>query len=132
MNTNTKKVNQPLKTFYVAGVSFRPSDLIDALGVGESIRLTAEPDNKFDANAIKIECLFTREVDDEDGHMVDKETWEHIGYIPKGDTWIFHLIRGLGGVIRLRLDVNPGAEPHRMLLVTSAVEIDPTLGFKED
>ena len=118
-----------LKTFYVAGVSFRPADVIDPLGVNEAIRLVAEPDNKFDAQAIKIECKFIREDREEDGEVIQTITWEHIGYIPKGDTWLFHLVRQLGGTLHLRMDVNPEAEPHRKLLVTSAVEVDPSKAF---
>lgn len=121
-----------IKTFYVAGVSFRPADIIDALGENEKIRLVAEPENKFDANAIKIECEFTREQDDieETGAARPPErTWEHIGYVPKGETWLYHLLRQLNIPIQLRMDVNPTAEPHRRLLVSAAVETNPKAPF---
>lgn len=131
----------PVKSFYIAGVQFRPADVINPLLESkeqEKIKFTAEPDNKFDPNAIKIECLFTHEtgetiqvpdtVGTKDSPIVES-TWEHIGYVPKSDTAIFHLIRRLGGKISLRLDIKPGAETHRAFLVTAAVEGDETLAF---
>jgi hypothetical protein len=130
-------MNTLLKTFYVAGVSFRPASVIDPLGTNEKIRLVAEPTNEYDKQAIKIEALFVREVDEDDdtqqaGGAHITESWEHIGYIPKGDTWLFHLLRGLGVTIKLRMDVNKEAAAHRMLLVTSAVETNPELEFRNE
>lgn len=124
----TKKI-LPLKSFYVAGVQCRPAEIIDALGENEEIRFVAEPDNKFDANAIKIECKFTREEETTEDEANVEVTWEHIGYVPKGDTWLFHLVRHLGGHIYLSLAVNHGEATHRMLLVTTAYTSDTTLPF---
>lgn len=126
-------MNTIIKTFYVAGVSFRPASVIEPLGENEKIRMVAEPTNEYDKNAIKIEALFQREVEEDENENTEIiESWEHIGYVPKGDTWLFHLLRSLSVTIKLRMDVNKEAQPHRMLLVTAAVETNPELEFRNE
>lgn len=122
-----------IKTFYVAGVSHKPADIIDALGANEKIRFVAEPDNRFDSNAIKIEAFFEREMEipNSIAGLEVKQSWEHIGYVPKGDTWLYHLLRQLNIPIQLRMDVNPTAEPHRKLLISAAVEANPKAAFQQ-
>ena len=47
------------KTFYVAGVQFRPHveiyDAVNRMKVGDHLDLVPEPTNKFDPNAVRIE-----------------------------------------------------------------------------
>lgn len=58
----------------VVGNNFRPKeakDVMDSLVVGEEVVLEPEPDNAYDANAVKVLA------DDEDGEQ------HHIGYIER-------------------------------------------------
>lgn len=56
----------------LAGVTFLQENLKQLLGSKKKIiRFTAEPENKFDSNAVKVEAEF------------NEEEWKHIGYIPK-------------------------------------------------
>jgi hypothetical protein len=68
---DSEKDYQELKQFFIAGVQFHElKTIIDKLEVGNYLQLTPEPTNKFDPNAIRIEC-FTA-----DGDIM-------CGYVPK-------------------------------------------------
>ncbi len=111
-----------IKSFHVAGVQFRPTEVIEPLKTGEKIRLVAEPDNKYDPSAIKVECLFEFEDESVDADFGDEHIrteWKHIGYIPKKDTAIFHLLRKAGIPILCQLFVNQDAADWDKLLVTT-------------
>lgn len=61
----------------VAGVSFRMESVMNfCYGYHRKILLVAEPENKYDANAIAVHATFT----DKDGSPFST----HIGYVPKG------------------------------------------------
>lgn len=91
-----------LKSFNVAGVAYRPANVIDELQTGDAIRFVAEPTNPYDAFAIKVEAYHC-----EDGATPD--SWNLIGYIPRKETWIFHLLRIAGVKMELKLFVNHDA-----------------------
>jgi hypothetical protein len=60
------------RRFFLAGVQFRPNakEVISQLEEGEVLELEPEPENKFDANAIKI-------------NYYDGREYHHLGYVPK-------------------------------------------------
>lgn len=64
------------RTFFIAGVQFRPGKDIEKaaknIKPGDVLLLTPEPDNKFDPNAIKIEYS-----------SQDQGTTIFLGYVPK-------------------------------------------------
>jgi hypothetical protein len=64
------------RTFYIAGVQFRPKEDINknmkCIEVGDILELIPEPENKFDPNAVKI-CY----EDLENPDII------HLGYVPK-------------------------------------------------
>lgn len=115
-------MNIEIKSLHVAGVQFRPGNVIDALTTGMSPRLVAEPENKYDPFAIKVEAFLQ---DSSDG----SGTWHHIGYIPKKDTWIFHILRKAGVKLYTKIFVNHDAlDPEKIILITS-VDGDPNAAF---
>lgn len=110
-----EKVELEIKTIHVAGVQYRPPSVIDALESGQEIRFVAEPGNEYDRFAIKIEALIPEpaEPDSQTGISL----WYHIGYVPKRETWVFHLLRKLGVKLTLKLFVNHDAPDQDKLIV---------------
>lgn len=97
-----------LGSFHVAGVSYRPECVIEQLNTGDKIRFVAEPTNVYDANAIRIEVPFGDPT---------LEQWELIGYVPRKNTGLYHIMRRLGVKLYLKLFVNKDANEQDMLLV---------------
>lgn len=104
-----------IMTFAVAGVQYRPANVIDPLVDGMEIRFVAEPENAYDKFAIKIEA-FEEDMDEQGS----KGIWNHIGYVPKKNTWIFHLLRQANIKIDLSLLVNHNATDKDKLLVSTS------------
>jgi len=67
------------RSFYIAGVKFHQlATVINNIKVGNSLKLSPEPTNKFDPNAVRIEYMKLFQSDkgyDEKGVM--------LGYVPK-------------------------------------------------
>jgi|SRR5579862_347111 len=114
MNTQDQTIE--LKAFTVAGVKYRPGDIIDVLETGDTIRLLAEPENQFDTFAIRVEGYFPHQ-DEMSDEGVIKEHWELIGYVPKKETWIYHILRKAGVKLFLKLFVNQDAPDDEKLHV---------------
>lgn len=112
-----KPVLTPVHNFYVAGVSHRPANIIDGLASGQLCQLVYEPENEFDKNnAIRIEAYFSRS----DGSL---PSWEKIGYVPKKETAVFHLLRKLQVPVRLSMAVAHEAVEHRKILISAFVVV---------
>lgn len=62
-----------MHTTTIAGIPHRKPDL-SLLKVGDEVRLIAEPDNKFDPNAIRV------------FHNIHSDLPVHLGYIPRMET----------------------------------------------
>jgi len=116
-----------LPAFNIAGVQFRPANVIDPLVDGQTIRFVCEPENPCDKFAIKVEAFQPTSVIDSDDTMIAK--WNHICYVPKKSTWLFHLLRQAKIPIFLSLMVNHEATDKDKLLVTSWFEGDKDASF---
>lgn len=90
-----------LLTFFVAGVKYRPPEVIDRLTNQDVLKLEAEPSNPYDEFAVKVLDLL--------GNLV--------GYCPKKQTWILHFLRKAGVPLSLSLSVNKDARPDEQLCV---------------
>ena len=54
---NDKSANSPILGFFIAGVQHHQMHkILDGLDEGGYFQLVAEPTNKFDPNAVRIEC----------------------------------------------------------------------------
>jgi hypothetical protein len=66
----------------IAGLNFRPAsakEAVDALEIGDELRLEADFDNEYDPNAVKV----IADVGRGDSGPIE----EFIGFIPKTDNW---------------------------------------------
>ena len=100
------------RSFYVAGVQFRPKeDIAKVLGTmkaNDTLVLEPEPLNKFDPNAVKI---------------IQGEFF--IGYVPKKFSSEVSAMLGLGAPIICTVDeVNPAAKTYEMFKVTVSIPVD--------
>jgi hypothetical protein len=88
--------------FHVAGFRYyRGPELVGGIQAGEALRLVAEPENPYDAGAVRIEYR---------GVM--------LGYVPRRDNGaISHLLRDGAPVAGRAVEVRPEEEPWRMLRV---------------
>ena len=99
------------RTFYIAGVQFRPASALEAiksLSEGDELILDPEPENKYDANAIRI--MF----DYEKGDLV---TREHLGYVPKkfsAELTAMIEVDGLDSLTCTVTKVDPGGKKWEM------------------
>ncbi len=102
------------RTFFVAGVQFRPRHEIDSasklMNIGDQLGLVPEPENKFDPNAIKIE--FNTET-------ADGVKSVFLGYVPKKYS------SEVAALLDVDLDlecvveeVNPQGKTYEMIKVT--------------
>jgi len=108
------------RSFYVAGVQFRPRQEIDKavreMKVGDRLLIEAEPLNKFDPNAVMI--------------MYEKESDTHIdniflGYVPKKFSSEVSAMLGIGAPVICTVDeVNPSAKTYEMIKVTVAIPVE--------
>jgi len=88
MNTTEDNVEgyKPLREFFIAGVQFHQlKTIIDKLEVDNYLQLTPEPTNKFDPNAVRIEC-FTNDGDVMCGYVPKKFSSEIAASIEAGFT----------------------------------------------
>lgn len=116
------------RSFFVAGVQFRPSSVktvIAGLTKGSYLYLEPEPDNKFDPNAIKLICSGLKEGDED----------VFLGYVPKKFSSEVAALLEAGIELDCIVDVvNPGAKTWEMLqvIVKAADEIDEVEECNED
>jgi len=94
----------PITSFYIAGLSFRPQKDQEAIKLGQVLLLEAEPDNPYDNNAIKLVTL---------------EDKIHVGYVPKKQTKELHPYR-IAEIPVFTVVVNhiPEMPSHKRVLVT--------------
>ena len=108
------------RTFFVAGVQFRPHHEIDSasklMDVGDQLGLVPEPENKFDPNAVKIEY---------NTETADGIVSTFLGYVPKKFSSEVSAMLGIGAPIICTVDeVNPSAKTYEMIKVTVAIPVD--------
>jgi hypothetical protein len=115
-----------LKAFNVAGVQFRPSTDIEVLTNDDEISLVAEPENKYDVFAIMVLARFDIETDEGQPPIVE---WRHIGYIPKTQTWILHVLRIAQVQLYPKLFVNHDAPDPEKLIVKISYDGEPDASF---
>ena len=101
------------KTFYVAGVQFRPHqeiyEAVNKMSVGDHLGLVPEPTNKFDPNAVKIE--FNTETADG-----IKSTF--LGYVPQKFSSEISALMEIGGELKCVVEaVNPDAKAWEKIKV---------------
>jgi len=100
------------RSFYVAGVQFRPRGEIDKavreMKVGDKLGLYPEPTNKFDPNAVKI--LF--EPADGPGDVI------FLGYVPKKFSSEVTAMMEIGADIECIVEIaDPAAKTYEMIKV---------------
>ena len=115
-----KRRNKMKRTFYIAGVQFRPKNeiaqAIKQMQVGDVLVLTLESTNSFDINAVKIE--YNKEVSD----GVDSI---FLGYVPRKYSSEVTGMLEIGALIKCTVDeINPLAETYKMIKVTVQTPID--------
>ncbi len=109
------------RTFYIAGVQFRPKNEIEeaikAISKEDYLKLEPEPDNKFDPNAIKI--IFEN---------------DFLGYVPKKySSEITALIEAGICLDCVLVDFNPKAKAWEMFKVRiSDEEVEETMPDPEE
>jgi len=108
------------RTFYIAGVQFRPKNeiaqAIKQMQVGDVLVLTLESTNGFDINAVKIE--YNKEVSD----GVDSI---FLGYVPRKYSSEVTGMLEIGALIKCTVDeINPLAKTYKMIKVTVQTPID--------
>ena len=104
------------RTFYVAGVQFRPRHEIDqaakGLSAGDKLVLMPEPTNKFDPNAVQIQTI-------------GGERAIFLGYIPKKFSSEVSAMLGIGAPVICTVDeVNPSAKTYEMIKITVQIPVD--------
>ena len=101
------------RTFFVAGVQFRPPDEISKamreIKIGDRLNLLPEPSNRFDPNAVKI--IFVDEF--EGSEMI------FLGYVPKKfSAEVSAMLEAEVDLDCIVEEVNPSAHPWEMCKVT--------------
>ena len=109
------------RSFYVAGVQFRPRDeiniAVEEMKVGDKLLLKPEPTNRFDPNAVQI--IFNKEVI----HKDLKEIF--LGYVPKKFSSEVSGMLGIGAPVICTVDeVNPSAKTYEMIKVTVQIPVE--------
>lgn len=104
------------RTFYIAGVQFRPKNEISQaakeMKVGDVLRLSPEPENPYDPNAVRIEF---------DMETTDIHTGGNIflGYVPKKFSSEVAGMLSIDAPLECIVDaVDPGAKTYEMFKVT--------------
>ena len=111
------------RTFYVAGVQFRPKGDISIasakLKEGDKLTLVPEPTNRFDPNAVQ---LFT------DYHTEGIDN-HFIGYVPKKYSSEVAGMLSIGAPVECIVDaVDPAAKTYEMFIVTVQIPVDEEEG----
>ena len=93
------------RSFYIAGVQFRPREdinkVVNILKIGDMISLSPEPSNKFDPNAVRI-------IKDE----------FFLGYVPKKFSSEISALMEIGGELKCVVEaVNPDAKAWEKIKV---------------
>uniref|UniRef100_A0A6M3LTV3 Putative HIRAN domain containing protein n=1 Tax=viral metagenome TaxID=1070528 RepID=A0A6M3LTV3_9ZZZZ len=119
-----KKMN---RSFYVAGVQFRPKHEIAAamkeVKEGDRLGLVAEPDNKYDPNAVQIKCNIE---DPKDGGSFIPI---FLGYVPKKFSSEVSALLEAGVDLDCIVEAaNPAAKPWEMLKVVIKEKEEPEDG----
>ena len=112
------------RTFFIAGVQFRPRWEIDAavkqIEISDQLTLVPEPANKFDPNAVQIyyESLIGEDL--EKGELAT-----FLGYVPKKFSAEVSAMLEIGAPIICTVDeVNPSAKTYEMIKVTIQIPVD--------
>ena len=98
------------KEFFVAGVKFHESHLVmDELEVGTEFDMVAEPDNKYDPNAVRLEFDYVK---------VNEIISTMIGYVPaKFSAEIAAFLEIGEDPICLITELNPQSKPWERIKV---------------
>jgi len=101
------------KSFYIAGVKFRPRNEIDRalreLKVGDILTMSPEPTNKFDPNAIQI--IFNSGIESDSPDIF-------LGYVPKKFTSDVSADLEIGVNLECQVEsVNPKSPTYEMFKV---------------
>ena len=107
------------RSFFIAGVQFRPKEEINAAGkdlvVGDTLLMVPEPDNKFDPNAVKLIHVL----------KTDEEYICFLGYVPKKFSSEVSALLSIGAELQCVVDeVNPAAKTYEMFKVTIRLPIE--------
>lgn len=96
----------------IAGV-FHAAPDFNLLRVNDPVRLIPEPDNKFDANAIRVDSLHGAK----------------LGYIPRLETWPFHqYMKDPAKRLETRISyLNPQAKGNQITIVTTLLDSTPAV-----
>lgn len=125
------------RTFYVAGVQFRPRNEISQavreisqeleVFKGVNLSLEPEPENKFDPNAVKI--LYNSEDVKDGGSFVPI----FLGYIPKKYSSEVAGMLSIGAPVECIVDVvDPAAKTYEMFKVTVQLPVEEEESINED
>jgi len=112
------------RSFYVAGVQFRPrqeiNEAVESLKAGDVLRLLPEPSNKFDPNAVKI----MQELKGDEEAKTEGVS-RFLGYVPKKFSSEVSAMLGIGAPVVCTVDeVNPSAKTYEMFKVTVSIPVD--------
>jgi hypothetical protein len=102
------------RTFFIAGVQFRPKGDISIaaakIKIGESLKLKPEPTNKFDPNAVQI--IFK-------GSIAERREPIFLGYVPKKFSSEVSAMLDIESPLQCIVDnVNPQGKTYEMFEVT--------------
>ena len=100
------------RSFYVAGVQFRPKEdiakAVKEMKVGDQLILDPEPTNRFDPNAVKI-----------------LRGDDFLGYVPKKFSSEVSALLSIGAPVVCTVDeVNPAAKTYEMFKVTVSIPVE--------
>jgi hypothetical protein len=112
------------RSFYVAGVQFRPrqeiNEAVESLKAGDVLSLLPEHSNKFDPNAVKI----MQELKGDEEAKTEGVS-RFLGYVPKKFSSEVTAFLSLGAPIICTVDeVNPAAKTYEMFKVTVSIPVD--------
>ena len=112
------------RSFYVAGVQFRPrqeiNEAVESLKAGDVLSLLPEPSNKFDPNAVKI----MQELKGDEEAKTEGVS-RFLGYVPKKFSSEVSAMLGIGAPVVCTVDeVNPSAKTYEMFKVTVSIPVD--------
>lgn len=93
--------------FFIAGVQFHQlHKVLNLLEEGDNLALVPEPTNKYDPNAVRIECFL------QDGDIM-------CGYVPKKFSAEISAAISIGKRLECKIEkLNPGSKPWEQCKVT--------------
>jgi hypothetical protein len=112
------------KKFYIAGVQHHDLHKVLAdLEEGDELILTPEPDNKYDPNAVKIECELSPDAD-----LV------MVGYVPKKFSAEVSAALEMGELQCLISKLNKTAKPWEQceVVVKDVIDEEIDYGYEDD